>query len=123
MSKVYQQILEQHGFDIPETYRALRARGLFDPEGKNELFLTDLQWLSLLSIATSQRIDGAIPFARTTRREHFCWSPRVDHGDGAPITFHPRGESPTLYAPNFEAFIYRSILEEFSLSWLPNSFG
>jgi len=122
MSSAYEHS-DERAFQIPQSYHAMRARGLFDPEGKNELFLTDFQWLSLLTIASSTLVGGAIPFARTTRREHFCWAPEHDHGRGVPVTFHPRGESPALYSPDFTAFIFRALLEEFSLSWLVNGFG
>jgi hypothetical protein len=121
--ETYDLIAERFGFELPQKYCAVRAAGLFDGLGSHELVLTDLYWLTLPEIANSQPPAGLVPFARTGRRELFCWYTLPGTDGGTPVAFFPRGESPILYAGDFDAFLYRALLEEFSMSWLVNGFG
>jgi hypothetical protein len=124
----YDRIAERYSLIIPEQYRSVRAMGLLDRGSPNELFLTDLEWLSTDAIAIYEflefEIKGLIPFARTARRDLFCWYPPMATDKDIPVIFCPRDdENATCYASDFVGFLYRILLEEFSGSWLVDSFG
>jgi hypothetical protein len=124
----YARIAERYDFIVPDQYRRVRATGLLDRGSPNELFLTDLEWLSTDAIAVYQflefEIKGLIPLARTARRDLFCWYPHWGTDKDIPVTFCPRDdENATCYASDFVGFLYRILLEEFSGSWLVDSFG
>jgi hypothetical protein len=134
----YDKIAARFAFQVPEIYRAMRARGCFDHtagregslvhESPNELFLTDLQWMTLQKIAEFQppsfQIAGLVPFASSARRDLFCWYPAWTTEKGVPVTFCPRDdENAICYAGDFCGFLYRILLEEFSGSWNADIFG
>ncbi len=124
----YDSIAARYDFLVPENYRMVRAKGLFDQGSQTELFLTDLYWLSTEAIANYQplpfQIKGLVPFACTARRDLFCWYPSWATERDVPVTFCPRDdENAACYASDFIAFLYRILLEEFSGSWLVESLG
>jgi hypothetical protein len=124
----YDLIEARHGLHVPGQYRAVRAKGLFDHDGPNELLLTDVDWMTTEAIANFRplgfQIEGLVPFARTARRDLYCWYPAWTSDKGIPIAFCPRDdENAICYAPDFFGFLYRILLEEFSGSWLPEDYG
>jgi hypothetical protein len=114
-------IRERYGFEFPELYRTLLAKGHFSTTPwENFLDLQDCEWLSLEDIASYEFLDfqitsdgGFVPLAISARRDEFCW--RLDWATGAepPIVFCERGESGFGYAPHFQGFLYRKALESF----------
>lgn len=112
----------RYGFDLPELYRKLLAKGHFAPKPwENYLNLHECEWLSLEEIAAYEFLDfqitsdgGFVPFGITARRDEYCW--RIDWATEAepPIVFCGRGESGFGYAPHFQGFLYRQALEEFA---------
>lgn len=58
-----------------------------------------------------------IPFAETPGGDHFCWY--LEDGRTTWIAECPRDEDfATGYAPSFDGFIYRALLEEYCATWL-----
>jgi hypothetical protein len=89
----YDTIAARYGFQVPEQYRLVRAKGLLDHGSPNDLFLTDLEWLTIEAIATYSPLDfqikGLIPFAMTARSDLFCWYPAWATERHVPVTFCP----------------------------------
>ncbi len=127
----YSVIEQRYGYRPPNVYRTMQKKGHFDWHGPNgspdDLFLTDLEWLSLQKIAEYKFFDWQVgvllPFAISARRDEWCW--RLDWQQSAelPVVFCERGAIGYGFAPNFCGFLYRILLEEFSGTWLVDSFG
>jgi hypothetical protein len=123
---LYKQIEDRYGFALPEEYQRLEARGLFaqsNPGHASEfyepgsyLWLNDMEWYSLQEIAEfefqSYHLPGFVPFAFTAGGDYWCWQPASTDERGTPVIccFHDY-ELATIYAPNFQAAVYRQILE------------
>jgi hypothetical protein len=115
-------IRERYGFEFPELYRTLLAKGHYSTTPwENLLDLRECEWLSLEEIATYEFLDfqitsdgGFVPFGISSRRDEFCW--RLDWATGGepPIVFCERGDSGFGFAPHFQGFLYRRALEEFA---------
>lgn len=115
-------IRDRYGFELPELYRSILANGHFSTSPWDNYWeLQDCEWLPLDAIAAYEFLDfqitsegGFVPFAVSTRQDEFCW--RLDWAAGAepPVVFCERGESGFGYAPHFQGFLYRKVLEEFS---------
>lgn len=124
----YEHLRQRFDFELPDTYREMQEAGFFDFDNLNYLFLTDLEWLSLEQIITFKflefQIDGLIPFAKSARKDLFCWYPQWIFHDNTPVIFCPRDDNEAFgYAGDFAACIYRLLLEEFSGSCLVDSLG
>ena len=120
--KMTEQIAEPIEFQLPSGYRSARALGIFERAGPTELQLTDFFWLPLQAIAKQFAADlhgGVVPFARSGDGDVFGWS----YDDVNTVFFAPVDSEPVFYAADFEAFLYRVLLEEFSMSALVARLG
>jgi hypothetical protein len=124
----YERIQRRFEFEMPVNYQKMQNAGFFESGNLNYLFLTDLEWLSLAEIAAFEflefQIDGLVPFAKSARKDLYCWYPRWAANAQTPIVFCPRTDNEASgFARDFSSFIYRALLEEFSGSWLVETFG
>lgn len=56
-----------------------------------------------------------VSFATNSYGDYWCWAPGSADSHGMPVIFCPHDElEAEIFAPNFEAFLYRSLLE----SWM-----
>ena len=120
-----QAIESRYGIVVPAAYRAMHAEGRFTAGSENWLSLTDLEWLDLVEIAAYEfehwqlaHAGGFVPFAVSARRDEWCW--RLDWADGGelPIAFCEHGPEGYGYAPDFCGFLFCTLLEELSGSWV-----
>lgn len=120
---VEQRIHDRYRFNLPPSYRAMRLAGCFDPQQDQHIQFTDLEWLSLTSIADfvfdKHLIDGLIPFAQTLDGHLWAWYPAIDERYQDAVVFCPdEDEVAVLYAPNFETALYRMFIDELSNTFL-----
>ena len=118
-----QAILKRYGFTPPALYRELAEQGCFMPFGGKHLQFSDLHWLEEPAIAGFQfhkdQIKGLVPFAQTANHDLWCWYPALNDGGPAPIVFCPdEDEVAFIHAPDFTAFLYRLLLEEYACTGL-----
>lgn len=118
----YIQIIESRfHFRLPDDYLRFWNAGVLVNDPEFGLNLSRFSWLSPQEIADcswpSYKIDGLVPCAETPGRDHYAWY--VQPGAPAWVADCPRdsryGEG---VAPHFEGFVFRSLLDEFSDSWL-----
>lgn len=134
---------------LPASYTALLRAGAFsspiatrDPvgvasedllrdeylHGPVRLLFTDLEWLQPDEIEQFEpsefEIAGLIPFAESARRDLWCWYPAWQSGADVPIVYCS-GDSDVadVYAPNFDGFLFRKLLDEFAGTWLDKDFS
>jgi hypothetical protein len=118
------RIAARFGFTPPKDYDRFWVAGLLSNNQTTGLKLSRFRWLSPGEIADcpwpSYKIKSLVPFARTHGRDHFCWF--TETATESWIADCPRdsdfGEG---VASHFEAFVFRSLLEEFADSWLPQN--
>src|SRR5262245_64661385 len=99
-------IAKRWDLDLPQSYREMRAAGLFDHDGAAELFLTDLEWLTPNGTAEFEplefQIPGLVPFAKSARVDLWCWHVRWEGELKQPIAFCPRDlEDDEIFSPAF----------------------
>jgi hypothetical protein len=130
------QIERDFSFTFPSSYRSMLAAGLLDHDSQRCIVLSDTEWLtpeemhqSLLRpphradvISRSQPQPRTPPlllgFAQNGRGDQWAWL-RDDRTDNPRIAFDVHDQLwPTFYAPSFEGFVYRLLLEDMASSWL-----
>lgn len=99
---------------------------------EHKLLLSDLEFLPPEEVADWDfaygRTRDLVPFAHSARMDVYAWykpwrSPQPlpstrDPGDRTPVVFSPReDEAARVFAPNFEGFLFRILLLEYSGSW------
>lgn len=106
------------------------AGELFSPGSARYVHLSDTTWLSREQLAEFAplgfQIPGLVPFARSERRDLWCWYTAWRGPTLCPIVFCPRdSEEANFFAPGFASAVYRLLLEEFSGTWLsdPEYYG
>ena len=113
-------IKARFAFTLPDDYVRFWNAGLLTNDVLTGLKVSRHSWLSPDMIAErpwpEYKIQELVPCAQTPGRDHYCWYRETD---GAWIAECPRdsdfGEG---VAPHFEGFVFRSLLEEFTDSWL-----
>jgi hypothetical protein len=115
-------VQRRYNFRVPELYRTMSARGHFDPKNDDAwLTFTDFEWLTPQAIAEFQFLDWQapyktwfVPFAISGRHDQWGW--RLDWADAGepPVVFCEWGPEGYGHAPDFRAFLYRMLLEEFT---------
>lgn len=118
-----ERIWERYGFRLPEVFLQLLMRGSFDPFKEAYVQLSDLLWLPPGQIADYRfhrnQIEGLIPFARTAQEDLWCFFPDLDAEVDGPVVYCPdEDEVAHIYAPDFEAFLYRRLLDEYACTGL-----
>ncbi len=79
-----------------------------------------VKWWSLRRMASWQppsdwsAASDAVPFAQTANGDLWCWYPGWATGNTPPIVLVSGGKDARLYAPNFEGFLFRQLLEQLS---------
>jgi len=111
------------GFRPPTLYRRLWEAGAFTPFTPQHLQFSDLSWLAPAQIAAwrfhHDQIPGLVPIAVTGQQDLWCWYPRMNDGGDAPVVFCPdEDEVAHVHAPDFTAWLYRLVLEEFACTGL-----
>jgi len=123
---LYKEIERLYGFDMPEEYRRLQARGLFNISAPahasafyapgSYLWLNEMEWYSLQDIVDFEfqpyHLPGFVPFAFTAGGDYWCWQPAHGGSRGARVVccYHDY-ELAAVYAPNFQTALYRQILD------------
>ncbi len=125
MGSDLQRAEQRFGMSIPDSYSDLAGTGALTwngPERVDEhLFLTDLEWLTPAEIADYEFLlayPGIVPFAISARRDEWAWYPTWSEAGEPSVVLSERGMSATGYAPTFEAFLFRRLLEELAGTWL-----
>ncbi|MDA3961082.1 MAG: hypothetical protein PF961_09845 [Planctomycetota bacterium] len=123
MDDPFEPIAQRFGFPCPDLYRRMRADGCFDRFGESHLQFSDLEWMGLDEIVSytfnDDQIPGLVPVAGTMEMDLWCWYPAMNDGGPAPIVFCPlEDEVASIYAPDFTAWIYRLMLEEYACTGL-----
>ncbi|MCA9626454.1 MAG: hypothetical protein KC766_02255 [Myxococcales bacterium] len=76
-----------------------------------------VRWWSLKRIARWQppadwrAASDAVPFAQTSDGDLWCWYPSWATGNTPPVVLVRASEEARLYAPNFEGFLFRQLLD------------
>jgi hypothetical protein len=135
--QAYVSTLAARGFAVPEAYVRLERMGLLrfgesreDWEANyQEICLTRppalvcvrsdraVEWLSPEEMLDWEapshwRKLGLLAFAGNGYGDLWCWHPGLDTGSGAPVVLCRHDENQTeVFANDFEAFLYRSLLE------------
>jgi hypothetical protein len=122
----YEIIEARYHFRFPPLYRELQVAGCFDytrPEKYIEF--TDHQWKSLQAIARHEFCEWQtftrtffVPFSHSARRDEWGWRLDWITLEEPAIVFCERGPEGKGFAPDFRAFLYRMLLEEFSGTWV-----
>lgn len=115
--------LERYRFQPPELYRRMLGDGCFDRFAATHLQFSDLVWLDQEEIAgfefASDQIPGLVPIAVTMEQDVWCWYPAMNDGGPAPVVYCPlEDEVASIHAPDFSAWIYRLMLEEYACTGL-----
>ncbi|TVR46428.1 MAG: hypothetical protein EA402_02695 [Planctomycetota bacterium] len=116
---------------LPALWASLQQLGCFDPHHQRHLQLSDLRWLDVPQIVAwrfpADSVDDLLPFAVTGLEDLWCLTHRFGHGSadldpGGPpraVVFCPHEDEVAFaYAPNFSAFIFRAVLEEYACTCL-----
>lgn len=116
-------ITQRFGFEPPELYAKMIAAGCFDRFAATHLQFSDLLWLAGGEIAGFQfaddQIPGLVPIAVTMEQDLWCWFPAMNDGGPAPVVYCPlEDEVASIHAPDFSAWIYRLMLEEYACTGL-----
>ncbi len=116
-------IQQRFGFELPALYVDLRAAGCFDPQHASHIQFTDLVWMTadeiLAWVPDQHLIDGLIPFAQTLSGHLWAWHPSIDDAYPAPVVYCPdEDEVGVLYAQDFQATMYRMLLDELANTFL-----
>lgn len=104
-------------FSAPRVFRRMHEEAAL--EGLPSLG-EHVQWWSLRRIANWQppsnwsAATDAVPFAQTAAGALWCWYPSWATGNTPPVVLVTPGEEARLYAPNFEGFLFRQLLEQLS---------
>jgi hypothetical protein len=119
----YEAIAARYAFSIPDAYRRLESRGLFnwpssDPaciEPGSYLWLPEMEWLRPREILEYKfedyHLPGFVPFAFTGAHDPWCWRPDLADERGTPVVYCPHDEyNASIYAPDFATALYRQIL-------------
>ena len=127
MGTAYEDIESQFGLKLSPAYRSMTDAGLFAQGGSHYLQLTDFHWLTLDQMlaltAIPARGGKLLPFAESGNGDRWCWNSGWTSLRGVAIAYAARGRKVADgYAENFEAAVYRRLLEEFSSSWLLGTF-
>jgi hypothetical protein len=130
MDSDLQRAEQRFGISIPDSYSNLVGTGAFSwggPENVHKyLFLSDLEWLTPAEIAGYEFLFDypcIVPFAVSARRDEWAWYPAWCEAGESAVVFRERGMMASGYAPTFEAFLFRRLLEELAETWLPEDPG
>jgi hypothetical protein len=109
------------GFSLPEDYLRFWRAGLLPRERATALNFSRYWLLSPDQIVDRRwpeyKIKQLVPCARTGGGDHYCWY--VPESGDVWMADCPRdSDIATGFAPHFEGFIFRALLEEFADSWL-----
>lgn len=115
------EIRIRFGFELPEDYVVTWNSGLIDRNSPTYLRISRHAWLSPSEIANFElptvRKIGFVPCASTESRGQYCWC--VSETLESFIADCPRdSDFADGYAPHFEGFLFRSLIEEFSDCWI-----
>ncbi|MGE0321142.1 MAG: hypothetical protein AB7K71_22585 [Polyangiaceae bacterium] len=111
------QLQAARAFSAPRVFRRMHEESALD--GLPALG-DRVQWWSLKRIANWlpptnwSAASDAVPFAQTASGELWCWYPSWATGNTPPVVLVAPNEETRLYAPNFEGFLFRQLLEQLS---------
>jgi len=124
--ELYKKIADRYGFTVPDDYRYLESRGLFNintPSHASEfykpgsyLWLNEMEWLPPVEMVKfefpSYCLPGFLPFAFTGGGDYWCWQvPDRNEGDSRVVLCHHDSEFATVYAPNFRTALFRQAID------------
>jgi hypothetical protein len=115
-------VRKRFGFTLPDDYLRLWALGLLNRHNSAWIEVSRHTWLSPDEIATIKwwpdyKIKSLVPCAQTGGGGHVCWV--ASRGRPKFIADCPRdSDFAKGFAANFEGLLFRSLLDEFSDTWL-----
>ncbi|MCA9029922.1 MAG: hypothetical protein KDA66_03890, partial [Planctomycetaceae bacterium] len=128
MMDTFDAIESRYGILIPKLYRTMHEAGHFDASAQKHVTFTDHEWMTLSDIATHEFADWQtltrqwfVPFSISARHDQWGWRRDWTTVDEPAVVFCELGPEGCGYAPNFQGFLYRMLLEELSGSWLLES--
>lgn len=105
---------------LPDNFLAVVRSGVLNLV--DGIRLSDIRWMNPVQIASFDRppflSDRLIPFALTAGRSRYGWWRESESCTYKFVVFSPRDcDEAMIYAPDFSAFLYRSILEDLVDCW------
>ena len=119
-------IKSRFSFSLPADYMRCLGAGLLANDRLTGFEVSRYAWLSPDKIAgcvlPSYKITTLVPCAKTGGGDYYCWF--VEAAGEAWIAECLRDSNfAEGFAPNFEGFVFRSLLEEFADTWLTTDLG
>lgn len=114
------RVMTRFHFSLPNDYMQFWNAGLLVNDHTKGIRVSRHSWLSPDEIADcplpAYKMKSLIPCAQTPGRDHYCW--QVTESVDAWIAECPRdSDFAEGFAPHFEGFVFRSLLDEFADSW------
>ena len=121
--EAFEKIRERFEFSLPDDYLKFWNAGILVSDKVAGLWMSRYWWLTPDKIADIDqyqwpfyKIRSLVPCARTPGGGHYCWF--VEKNGGVWIAECPRdSDFAEGFAPNFEGFVFRSLIEEFTGTW------
>jgi len=131
VEKYFGKIEARMGFPIPDLYLRMERDGVLH-HGKDRVRLIEppalsctsgersVYWLPPSEVAHWDppeywKEGNFVTFAGNGYGDYWCWYPELADSHGLPVVFCPHDYiEAEIFAPNFEAFLFRSVLE----SWI-----
>ncbi|HXE51371.1 MAG TPA: hypothetical protein VN541_00055 [Tepidisphaeraceae bacterium] len=120
--KTFDGVIARFDFRPPADYMRFLSAGALANDFKTGMRVSRLSWRSPKEIDSclwpEYKIKSLVPCAQTPGRDHYCWS-LSDHPENPWIAECPRdSDFAEGFAPHFEGFVFRALLEEMSGTWL-----
>lgn len=119
----YEKIRQRFGFSLPDDYLKFWNAGILVSDKVAGLWMSRYWWLTPDKIANIDHYQwpfykstSLVPFARTPGGDNYCWF--FSGAKEVWIADCPRdSDFAEGWAPNFEGFVFRSLIEEFMGTW------
>jgi hypothetical protein len=116
-------IEREHGFKLPQPYRAFAERGYLTHQGDVYLWVNEAEWIPPEEVITYEWMGrpkpGLVPFAFTGGGDVWAWQTQRIMSSGEPaIAFCPHDSyEGHWHAPTFIGWLYRTGLEYATVIW------
>lgn len=120
LRKMHADGVTRYGASRDEWGRTWKERSLENPPALLMAF-GQVEWMQPDDLEGHEPLEdwkpelGLTPFAQNGAGDLWCIHESARDGDRVPVSFVPHDEmKATIYAPDFEAFLFRQLLEAFS---------